>query len=187
MILSKRLVIAQHERGLKFHDRSFVAILEPGVHRISKSRTVVQVYDLTTPEFDHAGVDFLLKGAPDTMAKHFDVVETGEHEVGVAYKNGQVAWILAPGKRQLYWRGPIVVRVVKHDITHEFEIAAPLAKVLVRAKQPLASVVSEAVAAIEVPDTAVGLLIVDGELAKVLTPGLHAFWKFQRALKTELV
>ena len=37
------------------------------------------------------------------------------------------------------------------------------------------------------PDTAVGLLIVDGELVKVLEPGLHAFWKYQRALKTELV
>src|SRR6202008_4208634 len=30
-------------------------------------------------------------------------------------------------------------------------------------------------------------LIVDGELAKVLEPGLHAFWKYQRALKTGLV
>jgi regulator of protease activity HflC (stomatin/prohibitin superfamily) len=47
--------------------------------------------------------------------------------------------------------------------------------------------VAEAVSAVEVPDTAVGLLIVDGELVKVLEPGLHAFWKYQRALKTELV
>jgi regulator of protease activity HflC (stomatin/prohibitin superfamily) len=59
--------------------------------------------------------------------------------------------------------------------------------VLVRAKQPLAAQVAEAVTAVEVADTAVGLLIVDGELAKALAPGLHAFWKYQRALKTELV
>jgi regulator of protease activity HflC (stomatin/prohibitin superfamily) len=31
------------------------------------------------------------------------------------------------------------------------------------------------------------LLIVDGEFAKVLEPGLHAFWKFQRALQIESV
>jgi regulator of protease activity HflC (stomatin/prohibitin superfamily) len=31
------------------------------------------------------------------------------------------------------------------------------------------------------------LLIVDGEFVKVLEPGLRAFWKFHRALKTELV
>ena len=41
--------------------------------------------------------------------------------------------------------------------------------------------------AVEVPDTSMGLLIVDGEFARVLEPGLHAFWKYQRALKTELV
>ena len=56
-----------------------------------------------------------------------------------------------------------------------------------RARQPLASQVAEAVTAVEVPDTAVGLLIADGEFVRVLEPGLHAFWKFQRALKTELV
>jgi regulator of protease activity HflC (stomatin/prohibitin superfamily) len=87
----------------------------------------------------------------------------------------------------LYWRGPIDVRVEKQDIGKEFEIAKNLAKILVRAKQPLAAQVAEAVTAAEVPDTAVGLLIVDGEFVKVLEPGLHAFWKFHRALKTELV
>ncbi len=91
------------------------------------------------------------------------------------------------GKRQLYWRGPIEVRVVKLDISKEFQVSPDLAKVLVRAKHPLAAQVADAVSAVEVPDTAVGLLIVDGELAKVLESGLHAFWKFQRALKTELL
>jgi regulator of protease activity HflC (stomatin/prohibitin superfamily) len=47
--------------------------------------------------------------------------------------------------------------------------------------------VADAVTATEVPDTAIGLLIVDGELAQALQPGLHAFWRFQRALKIELV
>ena len=185
----KRINIAQHERGLLFRDRSFKSVLEPGVHWIFDplKRADVQVFDLTVPEFDHARVDFLLKQAPATVAKYFEVVEIGDREVGVVYKNGKVAWILAPGKRQLYWRGPIEVFVVKHDISKEFEIPGALAKLLVRAKQPLASPVAETVVAVEVPDTAVSLLIVDGEFTRVLSPGLHAFWKFQRVLKTELV
>jgi regulator of protease activity HflC (stomatin/prohibitin superfamily) len=105
----------------------------------------------------------------------------------VVYKNGHVAGLVAPGKRQLYWRGPVEVRVDKFDFSNEFELPQELAKVLVRAKQPLAAQVADAVSAVEVADTAVGLLIVDGELVRVLTPGLHAFWKYQRALKTELV
>jgi regulator of protease activity HflC (stomatin/prohibitin superfamily) len=103
------------------------------------------------------------------------------------YKNGNITGVLAPGKRQLYWRGPIEVAVVRQDISENFEIPAGIAKVLVRAKQPLAAQVAEAVSAVEVPDTAVGLLIVDGAFVKVLEPGLHAFWKYQRALKTEIV
>ncbi|MGH8297581.1 MAG: SPFH domain-containing protein, partial [Steroidobacteraceae bacterium] len=79
------------------------------------------------------------------------------------------------------------MRVDRYDISRDFELEKSLAKVLVRAKQPLAARVADAISATEVPDTAVGLLIVDGELAQVLQPGLHAFWKYQRALKIELV
>ena len=128
-----------------------------------------------------------MKEARATIEKYFTIVELGDLEVGVVYKNGRVAGLVVPGKRQLYWRGPVDVRVDKFDFSKEFELPQELAKVLVRAKQPLAAQVADAVTAVEVADTAVGLLIVDGELAKALAPGLHAFWKYQRALKTELV
>ena len=189
MLGMKRITIAQHERGLLFRNRSFVAVLEPGVRWIFDplGRTAVQVCDLTVPEFEHARVDFLLAAAGAAMTAHFQVVELHDREVGLVYKNGNITGVLAPGKRQLYWRGPIEVSVVRYEISESFEIPAGIAKVLVRAKQPLAAQVAEAVCAVEVPDTAVGLLIVDGELVKVLEPGLHAFWKYQRALKTELV
>jgi len=189
MLGIKRITIAQHERGLLFRHRSFKAVLEPGVHWSFDplKRTEVQVCDLTVPEFEHPRVDFLVKEARETIAKHFTIVELSDREVGLVYKNDKVAGVLQPGKRQLYWRGPIEVRVERQDITQEYELSKALAKLLVRAKHPLATQVSDAVSATEVPDTAIGLLIVDGELSKVLEPGLHAFWKYQRALKVELV
>ena len=189
MLGIRRITIAQHERGLLFRHRSFKAVLEPGVHWSFDplKRTEVQVCDLTVPEFEHPRVDFLVKEARETIAKHFTIVELSDREVGLVYKNDKVAGVLQPGKRQLYWRGPIDVRVERQDITQEYELSKALAKLLVRAKHPLATQVSDAVSATEVPDTAIGLLIVDGELSKVLEPGLHAFWKYQRALKVELV
>ena len=189
MLGIKRITIAQHERGLLFRHRSFKAVLEPGVHWSFDplKRTEVQVCDLTVPEFEHPRVDFLVKEARETIAKHFTIVELSDREVGLVYKNDKVAGVLQPGKRQLYWRGPIEVRVERQDITQEYELSKALAKLLVRAKHPLATQVSDAVSATEVPDTAIGLLIVDGELTKVLEPGLHAFWKYQRVLKVELV
>jgi hypothetical protein len=47
------------------------------------------------------------------MERHFHIVELGEHEVGVVYKDGTLTGTLAPGKRQLYWKGPTAVRVEK--------------------------------------------------------------------------
>jgi regulator of protease activity HflC (stomatin/prohibitin superfamily) len=185
----KRITVAQHERGLLFRNRSFEAVLEPGVYRIFDplKRTEVQVYDLTVPEFEHPRADFLVKEAREAVEKYFSIVELGDREVGLVLKNGKISGVLAPGKRQLYWRGPVDVRVEVHDIGEEFTLDPRVAKVLARAKQPLAAQAADAVTAAEVPDTAVGLLIVDGTLTKVLEPGLHAFWKYQRALKIELV
>jgi regulator of protease activity HflC (stomatin/prohibitin superfamily) len=189
MFAIKRITIAQHERGLLFRNRSFEAVLEPGVHRIFDplERTEVQVYDLTVPEFEHPRLDFLLEEAREMVAKYFVIEQIGYSEVGVVYKSGKLSGVLAPGTRQLFWRGAIEVRVDRQDISESFELTKGLAKLLVRAKQPLATSVAEAVSAAEVPDTAIGLLLVDGELAQVLQPGLHAFWKYQRALKIELV
>lgn len=189
MLGMKRITIAQHERGLLFRNRSFEAVLEPGVYRLFDplGRVVVTAYDLGTPEFVHPRVDFMVKEAREIVARHFTVVELGDREVGLVRKNGKIAGVLAPGTRQLYWRGPIEVSVEVFDITELNEIEPKVATVLVRAKQPLAAQVADAVSAAEVPDTAVGLLIVDGKLTKVLEPGLHAYWKYHRVLKMELV
>jgi SPFH domain / Band 7 family len=185
----KRVHIARHERGLLFHERSFAGVLQPGVRWIFDPlrRTEVEVRDLTIPEFEHPQLDFVLAATKTGTPEHFHIVELEDREVGLVYKNGKIAGILAPGKRQLYWRGPVDVHVVRYDISTDFEIPAGIAQVLVRARQPLASQVAEAVTAVEVPDTTIGLLMVDGELVKVLGPGLHAFWKFQRAVRVELV
>jgi hypothetical protein len=170
MFALKRVMIARHERALTFRERSFQSILEPGVHWIFDplKRTEVKVYDLTVPEFEHARADFLVKEARALIEQHFTVIELGDREVGVVYKNDRIAGLISPGKRQLYWRGPIEVRVEKFDISTEFELPTALAKVLVRSKQPLAAQVADAVTATEVPDTSIGLLIVDGEFVKVL-------------------
>jgi regulator of protease activity HflC (stomatin/prohibitin superfamily) len=185
----KRITVAQHERALVWKNKTFAGVLEPGKHWLiaPMSDVQAQLYDLTVPEFEHARVDFLIKEAGATMQKYFDIVELTEHEAGLVYKNGKLAGVLAPGKRQLYWKGPIEVKVEKVDIAAAPEVAAPVAKLLARAKQPLLAHVTDAVSSVEVPDTSVALLIVDGTFAKLLDPGLHVFWKFQRTVKVEMI
>lgn len=185
----KRVWIAQHERALVWKNKSFAGVLTPGRHWLFEpfSQVETQVYDLTVPEFEHPRADFLVKEARKTLEQHFDIVELTESEVGLVYKNGKLAGVLSPGKRQLYWKGPIEVKVDKIDISVDFEVPARVAQLLARAKPPLAVQSAEAVALIEVPDTSGALLIVDGQFRKVLEPGLHVFWKFQRSVKFETV
>jgi len=185
MLGMKRITIAQYERGLKFRNRSFEAVMEPGVHWLFDpfNRTEVKVYDITVPEFEHPRVDVLIADARALIERHLIIVELGDREVGLVYKNERLVSVLPPGKRQLYWRGPVSVRVDVKDISRDFALDADTSRILARA----GAAVNTSIGSVEVPDTSVGLLIADGELREVLKPGLTAFWKFQRNVKVELI
>ncbi len=143
----------------------------------------VQTYDISVPELTLPRVDVLLAEARALLEPHLQIVELGDREVGLVYKNERLTGVLAPGARQLYWRGAVAVRIDVRDITRESALDADTARVLMRAKT---AGWSEAVGTVEVADTSVGLLIVDGELRAVLKPGLTAYWKYQRTVRVEL-
>lgn len=186
----KRIVIAQHERGVYLKDRSIVKILEPGVYREVDllGRVAVEVHNLTVPEFNHPYVDVLVKESRELVNKYFQIVELGEYEVGLVYKNGKLNGVLAPGTRQLYWKGPVDVKVEVLNIVQDF--AVPKAKVGLIANARMDAMPREVINYVyisEVADNHVGLLIVDGELVQSLKPGLYAYWKFNRNVKVEQV
>jgi regulator of protease activity HflC (stomatin/prohibitin superfamily) len=187
MMGMKRITIAQYERGLLFRNRSFEGIMEPGVHWLFDplNRTEIRVYDVTVPEFEHPRMDVLITEARTVIERYLMIVELGDREVGLVYKNDRLVAVLPPGKRQLYWRGPIAVRVVVKDISRDITLDADTARILTRVSGSAMNTV--AIGSAEVPDTSLGLLIADGELRDVLKPGLTAYWKFQRNVRVELV
>ena len=184
-----RVVIAQNERGLHFRDRQLVAILEPGVYHWLDPlyRHEVQRYDLSVAEFQHPWLDTLLRTKADLMARHFQVVETGEHQVGLIYKNGRLEDVLPPATRQLYWRGPIEVQAEILDISADYALSRTHAALLTRPVGMRAKSLNGFILSAEIEDHHVGLLLVDGELVRVLPAGLHAFWRFNRSVKVETV
>ena len=186
MLALKRLMVAQYERALVFRERSLERVLTPGVYWLwdPLKRLAVQMYDVNTPEVVLPRADVLVAEARALLEPQVEIVELGDREVGLVYKNERLSGLLAPGARQLYWRGPVKVRVEVRDISQDCTLDARTARVLVGARG--ASGVSDAISVVEVPDTAVGLLIVDGELRGVLKPGLSAYWKYQRVLRVEL-
>ena len=186
----KRIVIAQHERGVYLKDRSIVKILEPGIYRVFDllGRVTVEVHDLTVPEFNHPYVDVLVKEYRGLVDKYFQLIELGEYEVGLVYKNGKLSGVLKPGTRQLYWKGLVDVKVEVLNIESDF--AVPKSKVGLIAYARMDAMPREVINYVyisEVPDNHVGLLTVDGELVQTLKPGLYTYWKFNRNVKVEQI
>lgn len=185
----KRIVIAQNERGLHFHDRRLVAILEPGIYRWLDlyHRHEVQRYDLTVAEFQHPWLEVLLKADPALVARHFQVIETTDQQVGLIYKSARLDGVLPPATRRVYWRGPVEVRVELIDIATDYALARPHAALLARPSAALAKSLTGLIEVAEVQDHQLGLLMVDGEMVRTLPPGLHAFWRFNRSIKVEVI
>ena len=184
MWMYKRIKVALHERALVYRDRDFERVLAPGKYWLWGRNLEVQVYDVSQPELALPRADVMITEARAKLEPHVQIVELSDREVGLVYKNERLAGVLAPGARQLYWQGPVKLRVDVRDIANEYALEPGTARVLARAK---VAGLAEAVSTVEIPDTSVGLLIVDGELRGVLKPGLSAYWKFQRNLRVELV
>jgi regulator of protease activity HflC (stomatin/prohibitin superfamily) len=185
MWMLKRIKVALYERALVYRDRDLERVLGPGKYWLFGRNTVAQVYDISKAELELARADVLLAESRGLLEPFVQIVELEDRHVGIVYKNDRLSGVLAPGTRQLYWRGATNVRVEVRDIAKEYTLDADTARVLTRAKN--AAGVAEAIGTVEIPDTAVGLMIVDGELRTVLKPGLSAYWKYQRALRVELV
>ena len=183
MLGLKRLAVAQYERALVFRERSLDRVLTPGVYwlRDPLKRLAVSVYDVNIPELALPRADVLVAESRALLEPVVEIVELTDRQVGLVYKNERLSGVLAPGTRQLYWRGPVKVRVEVRDIGTEYALDADTARVLKRVGW------SDMINTVEVPDTSVGLLIAEGELREVLKPGLSAYWKYQRNLRAELV
>ncbi len=186
--LYQKVAIADHERGLLFRRDNFERVLEPGVYRFwdPLDRVHVDRYDLTRPLFEHPIQDFLLKAHP-ALREHLEVVELGDHEVGLLYVDDKLADVLVPASRQAYWKGVYDVRVRTQDISEDFAVPAALVSQLGHARSIARTVLAAAIQYAEVADNHVALLLVNGVLERTLEPGAHAFWKFNRTIQVRHV
>lgn len=190
MFALKRIVIAQHERGLMLKDRSIAKILLPGVYRFFDplSRISIEKYDITVAEFRHPLVDVLIKERKDLLDRHFHVFELTEFQVGLVYKNAKLKDVLIPGARQLYWKGPVDVNVHVQNIDEDFALNKKLTGLLAHARMDtLPRELINYLYISEVADNHLGLLLVNGKLAQKLEPGLYVYWKFNRNVKVEQI
>ena len=181
--------VKKDERALLFRKGDFVRVLAPGEHDIPFfGGYEAEKYSVDKPLFEHRLAEYLRKAEPETVDREFVAVTLGPMEVGLRYENGVLAEVLAPETRRLYWKGFVEIRFETFDITRDFTIAPALARQLAAGTARGTRVAgTEGVFAVQVPQYHVGVLYVDGKVEKLLDAGLHAYWKYHRDLRAELV
>jgi regulator of protease activity HflC (stomatin/prohibitin superfamily) len=181
----RKVIVHKNERGFLFKEGDFIKALEPGIHRYFDpfGKIKVELYNLSTPEFSHPLTDFLLKTQPQVIAEYFTVVTLNAQQVALIYKNGQLADILPPNTRALYWQGVVEIVSEIFDISANYTIAWEKATLLIHTKNSyLLQRVQQAIYYKEVSQYQMGVLYVNGQCLTTLSPGLHAYWHFNRSL-----
>ena len=205
----KRQVVAQHERALVLKNGRLEQLLGPGVYHWLElpGALEVEVFDLTNPELIHPRADVFRKEAATLWDAWVQTVETTEQEAGLVYLDGRLSTLIPPMGRRFYWKGPIEVRVERVALAAEPAVEARLMETIRRMRHAdawtrLSAPLREKARALgrelqgaafldnileeEVEDHELGLLLMDGRLARTLEPGVHAFWNFARNLQVEV-
>jgi regulator of protease activity HflC (stomatin/prohibitin superfamily) len=189
MWLFSQFIVHQNERGLLFKAGEFLNFLEPGTYRYFDPWQKVQVefYDLSVPEFSHRLSDFLIKTYPESIAHYFMRIELGPQEIALIFKNGVLADLLPPSTQALYWKDLIDITTETIDISENFEIPADKARQILHTKTGVIQQrIREFIYTREVPEHQIGLLYVDGQCVKTLSPGLHSYWQINRKFNIEI-
>ncbi len=183
-----RTVIAKHERGLLLENRSLVDVLMPGKHWITGPRRLVEIHDLSEFELAHPLAEVFVKTEPELVERHFHVVRLGQGEAAIVYRDGLIADVLEPGSLRLYWKDMAETSIETLDVSNEVEVLESVARVLAHpSNERVLAKACRFVHFAEVADQHVGLLVVDGRLARTLEPGLYAYWTFNHKVQVEQI
>jgi hypothetical protein len=186
----REFTVRKHERGILLRNGDFERFLAPAVYRFvdPRRRLEVERFDLTQPAFEHRLVDYLVRCQPEAVEDHFLTVETGAGQIAVIYRNGHPWTFVGPERRALFWKGVVRVTAELIDVATNLLVPRRIAQSCITERQARRSSPFDAAILVrEVPEAHVGLLFIDGQLVRELSPGVHAFWKIGRNLRVELV
>ena len=165
-----RLKVNAYEKALVFKNGQLVQVLDSGRYWISPWRKVVK-YDVTELFYHEIDIDLLMKS--DDLLSRVDIVEVGDSEIAIQYKNANFNQVLKPG-RYVYWKDGLEYTYDTINL-NDVEVSKEISKSVLSRPEVYKYFTVHAIAPYEL-----GLLYVDGELIKELGPGTYFYWKSMR-------
>lgn len=153
--------------GLVFRFGNYKRMLLPGVHVLAPIDQV-RIYDRAQPFYSTHELDLLLKDPQ--LAAELIVVDVPDNRIVLKYRNGNFQEVLKPG-RYAYFKGLVEQRFTEVDLA-QVEIPASVDRDLL-----LKPALTGYVRTFYVEPYEQGLLMVDGEVQRVVGPGVYVFAK----------
>lgn len=182
MFLFRRILVGDQERVLVTRKGRFVRILDPGEYLMwGPGRSIkTERYNVRQLIFESEWASFLAKEKREVAERYFTIVETTDAEVAIVYVDGKLVSVISPGKRVLFWRGPLEVDARVINVADETEVSRALLPALSRIK-------ATAVTFTTVDEGKASLLIVDGRFVRTFGPGAYGFWNVVGSPRFETV
>ncbi|MEM9549279.1 MAG: slipin family protein [Bacteroidota bacterium] len=166
-LFKTRVRVQAYEKALVFKHGELIDVLEPGLHWVGSFVKIVK-YDVTELFYHSIDLDLLLECLP--LKANLDVVEVADNEIAIEYKNGNFHKVLEPG-RYSFWKNGLDLR---HDIIdlNSIEVDHSISGKILQKPVFMKYLTTHVVQSYER-----GILHVDGEFVKELSPGTYYFWK----------
>ncbi len=182
----KRLTINENERAIWLYKGELRGILGAGEHVLPNWRKQLRVERMAPNSAAFVSVyeKALFEKAPDQADAHLTQYRTGTNEIAVIECDGRIHSVLSPDSKLTVWTdaGPWKAEVVQLDTNPV--IAPALLQRLIKAG--VASLLNQ-VRIIEVDKGQIGLLIVDGQMAGELTPGVTGYWMVGQKVAVKII
>jgi regulator of protease activity HflC (stomatin/prohibitin superfamily) len=184
ILIVRKFLVRKHQKGLLFKENDFKQLLLPGEYWVFdplKKHELI-AYDLNKPLFESELTNYFIEKHPELIEEHFYKVDLSDVECGLLYQEGKLREVVPPAARRLYWKGIIETSVQVLNIEQNYEVPEKYRDLVVRIPGTF-----EKLELSEVKDHSKALLFVNGKYIKLLEPGIHAFWKFNKFIEIKHV
>ncbi len=168
--------VEANERVLMFRDGKFISILTPGNYRFFDpgKEIAIEKHNLETPVFESKYIKTLRKEYPRVVEQYFTVVDLKDNEMGIVYGDGKILSMLTPGQTKLFWKELEEITLEKINLVTDYEISSQKLDLLTRyQKSSQTYFVTH-----QINTGCTGILVVDGQVTRLLEPGTYAFWVY---------
>ncbi len=176
----KTFYIKPNELGLLFRRDHFQKILSPGWYRRWPwTNWRVEHHDINLPTAQIDNLELLLRDHRADLEQYLLIVKTAFNEVALV-KTGQRWRSVEPNQLQAFWRGLVELE------THVFNLDESLELPSAFEQQVTGQEIPE-LQKWQIPESAIGLLYVQDNFVRPLTPGNYAFWVANQQVTVHLL